>query len=273
MESSRSTWLGPSFRPPARRIVSLVPSLTLALFDLGVGHVLVGRTAFCVEPRAAVDSVPAVGGTKNVHVERVLGLRPDVVLANREENTRERVEAIARAVPVWLSDPRGPADVPTLWREMGAIAGRAAEAERKGREVEESLPDIRGPGAGPTFVYWVWRDPWMAAGRDTYLSRVLEAAGWRNALPEPAGRYPRLAPQEALALGPTAMLFASEPYAFTLPDDLDAFGPDPPRAAGGWRLRRGPLALAVDGKVFGWYPSYTVEALHRAGELRRLLAG
>lgn len=273
MQPSRSTWLGPRFRSPARRVVSLVPSLTLALFDLGAGHLLVGRTVFCVEPRSKVETIPAVGGTKNVQVEQVLTLRPDVVLANREENTRERVEAIARAAPVWLTDPHGPSDVPALWREMGAIVGRAEEAERSARPVEELLRNVREAGAGPTFIYWVWRDPWMAAGRDTYISRVLEVGGWRNAVPEEAGRYPKLTPQEALSLGPEAMLFASEPYAFALPGDADAFGQDTVPDGEGWRLDDGVLALAVDGQIFGWYPSHTVAALRRAGDLRKLVMG
>ncbi len=268
MQPSRSTWLGPTFRPPVRRIVSLVPSLTLALFDLRAGHLLVGRTVFCVEPRSKVEAIPTVGGTKTVDVERALALSPDVVLANREENTRERVEAIARAAPVWLSDPRGPSDVPALWREMGAIVGRGEEAELNARPVEELLRDVREAGAGPTFIYWVWRDPWMAVGRDAYISRVLEAGGWHNAVPEEAGRYPRLTPQEALSLGPAAMLFASEPYAFALPGDADAFGQDTVPDGEGWRLDGRVLALAVDGRLFGWYPSHTVAALRRARTLR-----
>ncbi|MEJ2287691.1 MAG: helical backbone metal receptor [Deinococcales bacterium] len=255
--------------------MSLVPSLTLALFDLGAGRTLVGRTSFCVEPRSEVEGIPVVGGTKNVHVERVLELEPDVVLANREENTRERVEAVARTVPVWLSDPRAPTDVPSLWRELGTIGASPDEAERRALDAEIALRDAERSAshAGPGFVYWVWRDPWMAAGRDTYISRVLETAGWRNLVPEERGRYPRLTPEEALGLGPAALLFASEPYAFALPDDLDAFGPSAVREGDGWRLAGGGLALGVDGQVFGWYPSFTVAALRRAVDLRQLVEG
>ena len=128
-------------------------------------------------------------------------------------------------------------------------------------------------GAGPGFLYWVWRRPWMTAGRDTYISRVLEAAGWRNVAPEGRGRYPRLSPNEALALAPRAMLFASEPYAFELPGQLEAFGLEPTPEGDGWRLEGGPVALPVDGRLFGWYPSLTAAALAQARELHRTLAG
>ncbi|HKI58560.1 MAG TPA: helical backbone metal receptor [Trueperaceae bacterium] len=267
--ATRSTWLGGSVPASGMRLVSLVPSLTLAVFELGAGPSLVGRTRFCVEPRPEVDRVPVVGGTKNVHVGEVLALAPDVVLANREENVRERVEAIARRVPVWLSDPRGPEDVPSLWRELGEICGARAAGERRAVAVEaalrragESAPDER-----PGFVYWVWRDPWMAAGHDTYISRLLSAAGWRNALPAGMDRYPRLEPVDALALASDAMLFPDEPYAFSLPGDLDAFGP-PVSDAGGVRRVEGVAAVEVDGRAFGWYPSRTVDGLERAAALR-----
>lgn len=282
--TTRSRWLGPAFRPPGRRLVSLVPSLTLAVFELGAGDRLVGRTRFCVEPRPAVERIPTVGGTKSVHPDDVLALEPDVVLANREENVRERVEVIARRVPVWLSDLRGPEDVPPVWRELGAICGMPADAERRARELETALPGAGAPAAGeegrgspaggaagPGFVYWVWQDPWMAAGHDTYISRLLVAAGWRNVLPPGVPRYPRLGPRDAAALRPDAMLFPDEPYAFSLPVDLEAFGRSASADGRIWRVAGGPAALAVSGRTFGWYPTHTLHGLERARRLRLAL--
>ncbi len=272
-EASRSRWLGPGFDAPARRIVSLVPSLTEAVFALGAGEALAGRTAFCVEPRGAVDRVDVVGGTKDPDVKRVLALAPDVVLANREENTRERVSAIAREVPVLVTDPRSPEDVPELWRELGAVCGRGERAEREARKVEAELGRVRPERSErrPGFVYWVWRDPWLAAGRDTYISRLLVAAGWRNAVPERRARYPKLSPADAAALAPAAMLFSSEPYAFSLPRDLGAFGGDWSLAGEVWTGPEGALSVAVDGRAFGWYPLRTAEGLGRAATLRGVL--
>lgn len=269
----RSAWLGRDPRLPAVRVVSLVPSLTDGVFRLGAGSRLVGRTGFCVRPRGDVERVEVVGGTKNPDVARILELRPDVVLANREENTRRRVERIAEAVPVLLTDPRGPRDVPALWRELGSVVGMEDVADELANAVEERLARRPDDRPRPTFVYWIWKDPWMAAGHGTYICEVLEAVGWRNALSPDATRYPKVTPDDALALAPDALLFASEPFAFRLPRDLEPFG-------AGWRedvssaWRRGgtPVALAVDGERLSWYPSLTLEGLGYAAELRRRVA-
>jgi iron complex transport system substrate-binding protein len=269
---SKSRWLGPAFRGTPRRLVSLVPSLTHAVFELGAGPLLVGRTGFCVRPAEGTGRVEAVGGTKNPDVDRIIALEPDLVLANREENTRPRIEHIASRVPVLLTDPGSPEDVPALWRELGAVCGRDAEAERRAREVEEELGRWAGQPApaSPRFVYWIWRDPWMAAGHDTYVSRLLTAAGWTNALPSRCRRYPRVDPAEPIGWAHTTLLFASEPYPFRMPRDLEAF---PGRAfkdgPGRWRLEAGTVALEVDGQVLSWYPSLTLEGLRTAAALRR----
>jgi ABC-type Fe3+-hydroxamate transport system substrate-binding protein len=164
--ASSPRWLGPRFRGPAKRVVSLVPSLTHAVFELGAGDAVMGRTDFCVRPAAGVDGVETVGGTKNPNVAHVLELEPDVVLANREENTRRRVERIADRVPVLLTDVGGPGDAPGLWRELGEIVGCTQDGDRRAREVEEALErDLEEPTRNPPrFLYWIWRDPWLAAG-------------------------------------------------------------------------------------------------------------
>jgi ABC-type Fe3+-hydroxamate transport system substrate-binding protein len=265
--------MGPAFEAPARRVVSLVPSLTHALFELGAGSAVVGRTEFCVRPAEGLASIEAIGGTKNPDVDRVRALAPELVLANREENTRRRVERIAERVPVLLTDPHSPSDVPPLWRVLGEVTGRGETGERLAREVEAELGRAaESPSAAaPSFVYWIWRDPWMAAGHGTYISTMLEAAGWRNALPADCSSYPKVEPSEVDALVVQVMLFSSEPYAFSLPRDLDAF-PGPAVEDGGlWRLPGGMLAAPVDGQLLSWYPSLTASGLRLARELRRRL--
>lgn len=262
--------MGPAPALPATRIASLVPSLTDAVFRLGRGDAMVARTGYCVRPRGEVERVEAVGGTKNPDVRRLVELRPDVVLANREENTRRRVERIARRLPVLLTDPRGPNDVPALWRELGMVVGAQDVAEELAKTVEDRLVRRLDDRLRPTFVYWIWRDPWMAAGHGAYISELLEAAGWRNALPPDATRYPTLGPSEALALEPHALLFSSEPYDFRLARDLEPFGGGWREAdTGGWVRAGAPTALSVDGERLSGYPSLTLEGLEYAAELRR----
>jgi ABC-type Fe3+-hydroxamate transport system substrate-binding protein len=264
--ASSSEWLGPPFRGPAERIVSLVPSLTHAVFSLGAGDAVVGRTEYCVLPEAEVERAEVVGGTKNPDVDRVFALSPDLILANREENTRRRVENMAERVPVLLTDPGSPSDVPALWRELGAVCGRQPEGDRRAREVEDELG--RAPEDGARFVYWIWRDPWMAAGHGTYISELLTAAGWRNALSPERTRYPRVDPAEIEALIPDAMLFSSEPFDFELPRDLDAFAGPADAAGNVWRLANGTAAIEVDGRLLSWYPSLTAAGLNYARGLR-----
>jgi len=254
-------------------LVSLVPSLTEAVFRLRAGELLVGRTEYCVRPEGRVESVPAVGGTKNPDVGRIEALEPDLVLASREENTRHRIQRIAARRPVLLTDPRSPTDVPILWRELGEALGRPAVAEGLALEVESELrraAETREERP-PRFLCWVWRDPWMAAGPDTYVSALLESAGWSNALSGGPSRYPRLAPTEALRFEPDALLFLSEPFEFRLPRDLEPFGESFEADGDRFRFASGPTALRADGELLAWYPAQTADGLRYAVELRDLL--
>ncbi len=268
----RSEWMGPPLRRPARRVVSLVPSLTDALFALGAGVTVVGRTDFCVRPRGRVETVPAVGGTKNPDVARVLALEPELVLANREENTRRRITDIAASVPVLLTDPATPDDVPALWRELGDAVGRGERARELAAVCDAALVEAAAsrPARTPRFLYWIWRDPWMAAGHGTYISELLTAAGWCNALPPGRTRYPKVEPGEVPGLGADALLFASEPYGFSVPADADALW----AAAGAATTAAGrdrPTCLRVDGELLSWYPSLTAAGLGYAVRLRQQL--
>lgn len=269
--ASRSLWLGPEPVLPATRVVSLVPSLTESVCALGASRLLVGRTDFCVHPAPEVLRVATVGGTKNPDLVAVNALAPDLVLANREENTRRRVERLAEALPVWLSDPRGPEDVPDLWRELGWIAGAEQEGRVRADAVAAALAGAQlHPPPRPRVLCLVWKDPWMAAGRDTYLSRLLAAAGLDNALDDEDARYPKLSGDELAELPADLYLFPSEPYPFSLPGDL---GPLADRLEGrdgtAFRLGRGALAVEVDGAALTWYPSRTLDGLRLAAALRR----
>ena len=271
---SRSAWLGPPLKGPARRIVSLVPSLTEAAFRIGVGDALVGRTEFCIRPAGEADGVEAVGGTKNPDLNRIAQLKPDVVLANREENTKKRVLALAREFPVWLTDPQSPVDVPHLWTELGEIAGTASAGRRLADQARQALQAARERvlqlgQRRPSFVYFVWKSPCMAAGHGTYISNLLEAAGFRNGLPAELLRFPKLEPASLTQLKADIHFFSSEPYDFELPRDLDLLGD-------GGLFRReekcyispsGIRARLVEAQKLSWYPSLTVEGLAYAARL------
>ena len=249
-----------------QRIVSLVPSLTEALFALGLGPRVVGVTDWCVHPAASVAPVPKVGGTKNPSLSRVLELRPDLVLANREENRQRDVEKLRQAgVEVWVTYPRSVADAVALLPELAGLGAPAevaapqVEAARRALEVARAHRPERGV---PTFCP-IWKRPWMAVGADTYAHDLIELCGGRNVFADrPERRYPIVEEAEILAAQPEVILLPDEPYAFGPGDVAELAALDLPAA------REGRIHL-LDGTLVSWYGPRTARAL---GELGRLLA-
>lgn len=280
-------------RPP-RRVVSLVPSDTQTLFDLGAGDRLVGRTRYCVEPASEVGALPEVGGTKDTDVDAVMELGPELVIANKEENARGPIEALMkRGAPVFVCFPRtaaaGVAHMARLARMLGIEADdRARDAVRRGyRAVERALAN-RAPVPRPVFLP-IWMDPLMTVGGDTFASDMLALAGaanvfadrvrryplaadlgLRNALPpEQVGerdtRYPRVTLAEVAERNPAAVLLPDEPHPFS-EDDAAVFRAEPLPSATRANVR------FCDGKDVFWYGSRTADALPRLTELIQSLA-
>jgi ABC-type hemin transport system substrate-binding protein len=230
------------------RVVSLVPSWTEYLHDLGV-HV-VGQTKFCVRPTHAYRSIPRIGGTKTVDVDKVMALKPDLVVANKEENDRIQVEALRDALParaeILVTDVR---TVSAALEEMSTI-GEAVHRKEKAREWTGRVRQAWGP-ARPVMGsagYVVWSSPWMVAGRDTFIHDVMRHWGIGNAcegLTSPMDRYPTLAdrPDKGASLG-SAWLLPSEPFPFG-DKHLRSLQSHHPKVA--FRL--------VDGEAFSWYGS------------------
>lgn len=257
---------------PDVRIVCLVPSITELLCELGLAGQLVGRTGFCIHPRAVVRAIPKVGGTKDVKLDRVRALAPTHVVVNVDENLRETAEALAEFVPsVIVTHPLGPLDNLALYRLLGGVFGRAEEAERLGAELEREAAALAAATAARAaagrppedVLYLIWRDPWMAVAPDTYISRTLALAGLRTlpgeeeaaALAAAAGaspgaaRYPVLDPA-AFAGRVSQVLLSSEPYRFRKKHlaEVEALVP-------GARVR------LIDGELASWYGSRAIRGL------------
>ena len=175
----------------AQRIVSLVPSLTELLADLGLDEEVVGLTRFCVHPEGWKARKTIVGGTKNVDPEKVRPLAPDLVIASKEENVREQVDAIARFAPVHLTDIATVEGALDEIRAIGALVGRAPEAGSLAVEIARGFDALTArPLAAPVrALYLIWRDPWMTVGGDTYISDVMARGGFANVCADRT-RYP-----------------------------------------------------------------------------------
>lgn len=232
------------FPAAPQRVVSLVPSLTETLFDIGAGRAVVGVTDFCIFPADARDAAAAVGGTKNPDVDRIRALRPDLVHMNLEENLERHAKAIAEFAMVFVSEPKTVRDVGSLFDTLGLIhhcpASAAAQAAALEREIEQP------PSRSFTFACPIWKDPWMWCGGDTYVSDLVNAGGGRNVLGD-RSRYPRASVEEVLSLDPEVIFLPDEPYAFSA-EDVRAFP---------GRRVIGPFP----GHLFTWHGTRTIKGL------------
>ncbi|MGA7617648.1 MAG: helical backbone metal receptor [Thermoanaerobaculia bacterium] len=240
--------------PPPRRVVSLVPSVTESLFDIGAGGSVAGVTRFCIFPAERVEALPKVGGTKNPDIEAIRALEPDLVYMNLEENLRRDAEAIGAFTKLFVTEPKSIGDVVSLIGSLGAIhhvpdrAARWCYAIREEIERTESRESF-------TFACAIWKRPWMWCGGDTYVSSLVEAAGGRNVLRDEL-RYPSHEPALVAALTPDIVFLPDEPYAFTTADA------DEMRSVGEWNVI-GPFP----GHLFTWHGTRTLHGLEFLSEV------
>jgi iron complex transport system substrate-binding protein len=234
------------------RIVSLCPSLTELVFDLGRGDGLVGRTKFCIHPADRVGAVEKVGGTKNPKIDRIIALAPDIILLNEEENRREDAEALqAAGLRCHVSFPRNAPETATMVRSIAAALHTSAEGERIAREIETRYERVvaAAQGRAPVrFAYLIWRNPWMAANGDTFVSAMLAQAGGINVFADASERYPTITPESLRAADPALVLLSTEPFPFkdSHADELSALS----------GIARERFRI-VDGELLSWHGSRT----------------
>jgi ABC-type Fe3+-hydroxamate transport system substrate-binding protein len=247
------------------RIVSLVPSITELLFDLGLGGRVVGRTGFCIHPREQVRKVPKVGGTKTVDLPRIRRLAPTHVIVNIDENPRPLVDEIARFVSnIVVTHPLGPRDNLSLYRLLGGIFARDDEAETLCRRFQQTLDEVQAAAHAwgrQRVLYMIWKSPWMTVSSDTYISRMLATIGWDTYSPDSAARYPSVQlTREALA-DVSFVLLSTEPYSFRERHCVEILDGLPQ----GSKTR---VAL-IDGAMTSWYGSRAIAGLRYLQGLRQ----
>ena len=234
----------------AKRIVSLVPSVTESLFCLGLGDRIVGITDWCVHPSDRVAGLPRVGGTQNPSVRQILEREPDLVIANREENREPTVVALrAAGIDVWVTNPRTVRDGVALLRELAALGATAEAVESVVRPVEEAVraAEEQCPARGLPVFCPIWKKPWMAVGGDTYASSLLELCGGANVFADCGDRrYPIVELEQIVAAAPEVILLPSEPYDFG-PRDLRELAALTLPAARNGRIH------FIDGTLVSWY--------------------
>ncbi len=249
------------------RIVSLVPSLTELLFDLGLGEQVVGRTAYCRHPRGRVRAAVSVGGTKRVDMAKLDALRPSHIIVNVDETPRGLAEACAaRGWRVIVTHPIAVRDTLALFSLLGGVFGREAEAAALAARFEAAHATVRAAAENLStrrVLYLIWREPWMTVGPDTFIARMLAEVRWRTVPAEAAVRYPEVRLDDATLAACDLVLFASEPFPFK-PRHLQDF-----RAA--WPAHAAK-AHAIDGEMVSWYGSRTIAGLGYLSDLAERIA-
>lgn len=224
-----------------KRIISLVPSQTELLFDLGLQDEVIGITKFCVYPAVQFKSKTKVGGTKKLDIELIRSLKPDLIIGNKEENARDQIEELMAEFSVWMSDIGNLDDALKMISAIGLITGKEAKANEIGRQIKKGFVDLEIP-AGKRVAYFIWKDPYMVAGADTFINDIIERAGWINAIKQ--NRYPVLNAEDIKEAGPDLIFLSSEPYPFKN-KHISEFRNIIPAAQ----------IIIVDGEMFSWYGS------------------
>lgn len=231
-----------------KRIISLVPSQTELLYDLGLSDEVIGVTKFCIHPDEWFRSNTRVGGTKQLKIELIQQLQPDLIIANKEENVKEQVEELQKNFPVWISDINNMDDAYEMIEQIGLITGRQETAKNIVSKIKEGFGQLQITNYKLQTVYLIWQKPYMTVGCDTFIHSMLQTAGFQN-LFEIEKRYPETNINELISLKPELLLLSSEPFPFKQKhvEELQALLP-------------GTKILLVDGEMFSWYGSRLLKA-------------
>ncbi|MBI1381673.1 MAG: ABC transporter substrate-binding protein [Planctomycetaceae bacterium] len=250
------------------RIVSLCPSLTELVFELGLGSKLVGVTEYCIRPADGVLHLAKVGGTKDPNLARIAELRPDLVLMNEEENRREDADELARlGLETHATFPCTVEETAATVREIGRRLAAVPAAERIAEGIEAALARAaKATACRPPlrFAYVIWRKPWMTAAEGTYVSSLLEAAGGDNVVGPCPSRYPAIGEDQLAAANPGAVLLATEPFPFQ-PKHVAELSQASGISACRFRI--------ADGELLSWHGARTAAGLDYAVRLLDELRG
>lgn len=240
-----------------QRIISLVPSQTELLFDLGLDDSVVGITRFCVHPAHWFRTKQRIGGTKDVKMERVRSLQPDLVIANKEENLRGQVETLEKEYPVWISDVHDLPSALNMIHQVGEMCGKQETGRQLAVKIEHAFRELHPLPAPLNIAYLIWKNPYMTVGSDTFIHAMLAQCGFSNVFAG-ANRYPAISLEELKARQPDVLFLSSEPYPFS-EKDIEELRPQLP----------GTRIMLVNGEYFSWYGS---RLLHAPPYFNHLLA-
>jgi ABC-type Fe3+-hydroxamate transport system substrate-binding protein len=235
---------------PPKKIISLVPSQTELLYDLGLKDEVIGITKFCVHPEKWFRTKTRIGGTKKLSIEKISALQPDLIIGNKEENEKEQIEDLAKKFPVWISDVKNLNDAYRMISSVGELVGKQEQAEKLVSEIKSEFQNSRltTDDTRLSSAYLIWFNPLMTIGSNTFIHSMLEIAGFKNSFAE-LKRYPEIKIEDLKVKSPSYVLLSSEPFPFKQ-KHLDFFAKELPESK----------ILLVDGEMFSWYGSRLLKA-------------
>lgn len=238
-----------NLRVTPKRIISVVPSQTELLFDLGLDEEIIGITKFCIHPADKFKTKPKIGGTKQLNIQRIKELAPDLIIANKEENERSQIEELMNVFPVWISDIKNLDEALDMIVKVGEITGKSEKAQLIAQQIQTNFNALHLAPSTKRVAYFIWKNPYMAAGGDTFINHMLERCGSTNVFAQ--NRYPEITERQLIEANPDLVFLSSEPYPFKQ-KHIDEFQTMLPNAK----------VQLVDGEMFSWYGSrllYAVE--------------
>jgi len=247
---------------PPKQIISLVPSQTELLFELGLKDEIIGTTKFCVHPEKSCAAKTKVGGTKKLNIELIRGLKPDLIIGNKEENSKADIDLLAEEFPVWMSDVSNLEEAMLTITQIAELVDRQPEAAYLNFLINAGFTDLQTlalqHGIDKKVAYLIWKDPFMAAGRHTFISDILMKTGLTNVIKE--DRYPEISLEHLISLEADIIFLSSEPYPFKEKhlEELKAALP-------------GSKIMLVDGQIFSWHGSRMVKAVQYLFQLQKEL--
>ena len=241
------------------RIISTVPSQTELLADLSLEKEVVGITKFCVHPDSWYRNKTRIGGTKNLNIDKIRELRPDLVIANKEENVKDQIEELSRFAKVLVTEIKTPDDNLRLITDLGQATNRIKEADQLKTQLASCLKSIRSIKS-QTVIYLIWSDPYMTVGGDTYINAMLDTCGLKNVFREQL-RYPQLTISELQEAGPDLLFLSSEPFPFK-EKHLLAFQKSLPKTK----------IHLVDGEIFSWYGTRLIKVKTHLDQLLKTIS-
>jgi ABC-type Fe3+-hydroxamate transport system substrate-binding protein len=250
-----------SITPPSispNRIISLVPSITELLHYLQLEEETIGITKFCVHPQIWFKSKTRIGGTKNINIEKIISLQPDLILCNKEENVQVQIETLAASLPVYMCDVKNYDDAIKMIEEIGILTGKVVESSLLIKNIDAAFKHNRIFSTKKIkTAYLIWKEPYMTVGGDTFISSMMEKAGLEN-IYKNEYRYPTKSIADMQKDNPTLILLSSEPYPFKEKHIIEIKEHFP-----------NTTILLADGEMFSWYGS---RMLYAAEYFKNLVA-